>query len=1150
VWFLPVVIAAGLALLAALLLFQAQDAHGAADINLLAVDTDPSSAPANTATSLGSIQTCRSFATASGQTFDIDLVMDSVPATGVSGFGIDLVYDPAVLKVTARNTTLLLNSTPPPGTIANFDNAPPDTDGDFEFFTVDLGGGVETSGAGVLARITMQVVGPGTSALDITQDQYGNGNPQVVGQDGNPYSIGTVQSGEVHVGSICPVPTDDAVTSVNVTTPANASANGPFPVTIDATVINNGPVTPVNTDITEVLSMPPDCSAAGGGTRHINGLSLSTASPQSVTQQSFSVTCTSPSFHNFSGTATATINDPSAVDNQTANNTQSAQGTTAVTGQADLSVVSSSLTGGPSIINSSFAVQGSATVNNGGPDGPAAADIAFALSLPGDCNTSSANPGHATVSLASSASATAGASWSVTCTQAGAHNFSLGVSISDGPHITDPVPGNDSASTAAAIEVRPDADGDGVTDASDNCPTVANANQANTDGDSHGNACDTEGPSGNFNGVGGTDDCTDGVDNNANGLTDGFEPTCDSDGDGVSDSNDNCPNTPNASQADADGDGLGNACDTEGPWGNSNGVGGGNDCADGVDNNGNGFTDGMDSGCDQDGDGVRNALDNCPTTSNANQQNDDSDAPGNACDNCPTTTNPVQADSDNDGIGSACDTEGPSPNTRGLGGQDDCLDGIDNDANGPIDNRDPGCDPLAVDFDGDGVANGLDACPTVAEDHDGFADSDGCPDPDNDNDGICDQGMVAVSCTGSDMGRLSWAFPLASTQDCRNIPEDYDGFHDNDGCPESDNDMDGFPDSVDQCPGTDLTAGPDGVADTGDEPLTQLGTPMQTKEDYDGIIDTDGCHDSPTDDYDGDGLSDENEAHFYFTDPVRRDTDGDGIDDGIDGTSVRADQGTVASTNFTDAPGGQTSGQVLAGPVFVTDAPDSAGIRIAAVGLGAPARVHACGVDITLPAGTDTTVTCGSATLQVTKGPVTVQFGTMLAPLLTGTSFKIIEQSPGTFDLQNQSQSANTVIAGGITLAPGQSATSVTDPDGDNWATSADNCPAVATVWYVPAGDGDCDSFTDSQEAFVGTDSSHRCAAAAVANDEPGIDAWPLDFNNDQLAGIGDVTRFSVPFNSHAPDPPYTVRLDFNGDGRITIADVTRYSTTFNKRCA
>ncbi len=39
------------------------------------------------------------------------------------------------------------------------------------------------------------------------------------------------------------------------------------------------------------------------------------------------------------------------------------------------------------------------------------------------------------------------------------------------------------------------------------------------------------------------------------------DPTLDTDGDGVADIYDNCPDEPNADQADSDQDGLGNACD-------------------------------------------------------------------------------------------------------------------------------------------------------------------------------------------------------------------------------------------------------------------------------------------------------------------------------------------------------------------------------------------------------------------------------------------------------------------------------------------------------------------------------------------------------------------------------------------------------------
>jgi len=71
----------------------------------------------------------------------------------------------------------------------------------------------------------------------------------------------------------------------------------------------------------------------------------------------------------------------------------------------------------------------------------------------------------------------------------------------------------------------------------------------------------------------------------------------------------------------------------------------------------------------------------------------------------------------------------------------------------------------------------------------------------------------------------------------------------------------------DFCPGDDYTAGPDGLADSGDEPLDSRGVPIRTKEDYDGVSDMDGCYDSPENDYDGDGFTNSAELHVG-TDPV------------------------------------------------------------------------------------------------------------------------------------------------------------------------------------------------------------------------------------------------------------------------------------------
>lgn len=84
---------------------------------------------------------------------------------------------------------------------------------------------------------------------------------------------------------------------------------------------------------------------------------------------------------------------------------------------------------------------------------------------------------------------------------------------------------------------------------------------------------------------------------------------------------------------------------------------------------------------------------------------------------------------------------------------------------------------MATDRDGDGIPDEVDQCPDVPEDKDGFEDQDGCPDFDNDKDGIYD-----------------------AQDQCPTDPEDRDGFQDLDGCPDPDNDKDGIPDSLDKCP--------------------------------------------------------------------------------------------------------------------------------------------------------------------------------------------------------------------------------------------------------------------------------------------------------------------------------------------------------------
>jgi hypothetical protein len=129
---------------------------------------------------------------------------------------------------------------------------------------------------------------------------------------------------------------------------------------------------------------------------------------------------------------------------------------------------------------------------------------------------------------------------------------------------------------------QPDPDADGIPTASDNCPTTSNPGQENLDKDSQGDVCDADAdndgiPNGrdafpldksesvdtDGDGVGDNRD----ADDDNDGLTDSVEGRLgtdrknpDTDGDGAIDGQDNCPAIPNPTQADADGDGRGDAC--------------------------------------------------------------------------------------------------------------------------------------------------------------------------------------------------------------------------------------------------------------------------------------------------------------------------------------------------------------------------------------------------------------------------------------------------------------------------------------------------------------------------------------------------------------------------------------------------------------
>ena len=241
-------------------------------------------------------------------------------------------------------------------------------------------------------------------------------------------------------------------------------------------------------------------------------------------------------------------------------------------------------------------------------------------------------------------------------------------------------------------------------------------------------------------------------DTNGDGIFDGpfinqttgkiaVNQTADTDGDGVSNTCDNCPTTANGAaqasvphvgnQDDQDGDGIGDACDPD--IDGDSFANGSDDCPYVFDNPQNAAV------CaDSDGDGVINSLDNCPTTANTNQANNDGDSMGDVCDpdddndgvldgpdNCDFVANPTQADWNNNGVGDACQD---SDSDTILDAVDNCK-GIanQNQADGDLDGVGNSCDnclttfnPSQGDSDSDFIGNACDNDATLDSDDDGF----------------------------------------------------------------------------------------------------------------------------------------------------------------------------------------------------------------------------------------------------------------------------------------------------------------------------------------------------------------------------------------------------------------------------------------------
>lgn len=341
-----------------------------------------------------------------------------------------------------------------------------------------------------------------------------------------------------------------------------------------------------------------------------------------------------------------------------------------------------------------------------------------------------------------------------------------------------------------------------------------------------------------------------------------------SDTDNVTNDTDNCPNLPNQDQLNMDGDAYGDACDA--------------------------FPQNADEWRDVDSDTVGDHQDNCMLAANADQQNTDGDAQGNLCD----------SDDDNDGVADAQDLYPTDVSRAG-----------DPDADG-IDTLQDNCDNTAnvdqIDTDGDSQGN---ACDTD-DDNDGTTDlSDKFPlnraaAADSDNDGYPD--VWASNCDANcraDSDLILDNCPSVANVDQLNTDGDSQG----NAC-DADDDGDGTLDTLDAFP-VNAAA----VTD-----LDQDGQPdgwLQPNP-YGCAAASSSCNGLVMDaDRDGDGMPNASDACSNDPDPLRSDDDYDRVPNACDSNGAGKPDPAFTSNIIGSGVSGlavQQDGNVLIGGNFST----------------------------------------------------------------------------------------------------------------------------------------------------------------------------------------------------------------------------------------
>jgi hypothetical protein len=195
-----------LAVAGAILTLAPADAQIGGTVDRMAADVVTTG---NEATVIGPLDGCVRVEV--GATFDVDIVVDSVPADHpMIAFQYQVSYDPGLMEVTSVNSSFLLAAVGRYEPFLAFQDPFPDTDGNLRIGILDTasndpaGANVE-SGAGVLTRITFLAKAAGAGVVIPHWDPADTETyPVILDLQNLNQQVNHVQGGIVSVGADCP----------------------------------------------------------------------------------------------------------------------------------------------------------------------------------------------------------------------------------------------------------------------------------------------------------------------------------------------------------------------------------------------------------------------------------------------------------------------------------------------------------------------------------------------------------------------------------------------------------------------------------------------------------------------------------------------------------------------------------------------------------------------------------------------------------------------------------------------------------------------------------------------------------------------------------------------------------------------------------